>query len=265
MSDLTDRRSTLQAMGVALAAGAATAASARPAPGHGFHSGRFSSAGPARLADFRRRLAQAPRRRAFRSVPMILDHRELWDHEALDIVLAYAGSAKQAWDVTDIAGPWLNAMRNALNAQVFAFGHADFLVVSATHGSANLALLDQTAWDKYALAQIAPKGFARNTLIERKPVAAADPHDIQNPQGLYSGANLSVPALQARGAVFLSCHNSLWELAARLAAAGTNPDRLDVDALAADLTNRLIEDVVLTPGAVATLPELQRAGFAYAR
>ena len=65
--------------------------------------------------------------------------------------------------------------------------------------------------------------------------------------------------------MFLSCHNSLWELAAKLAAAGTNPDKLSVDALAADLTNHLVPDVVLMPGAVATLPELQRAGFAYAR
>ena len=37
------------------------------------------------------------------------------------------------------------------------------------------------------------------------------------------------------------------------------------DALAADLTNHLIPGVVLTPGAVATLPELQQAGFYYAK
>jgi hypothetical protein len=35
--------------------------------------------------------------------------------------------------------------------------------------------------------------------------------------------------------------------------------------LAAELTNHLLPGVVLTPGAVATLPELQRAGFQYAK
>jgi len=259
----TDRRGVIQTMAVAAGASAVAlgAAPARAAP-----TARHGPAmGAATLDDLRRRLAHAPRRRDFKTVPMILDHRDLWDHEALDAVIDYAGAERQAWDVSDLAGPWLNAMRNALNAQVFAFGHHDFLVVSATHGSANLALLDQMVWDKYALAQIAPKGFDRNTLILPRPAADADPRDIQNPHGVYSGDNTSIPALQQRGAVFLSCHNSLWELAVRLVTAGINPDKLSVDALAADLTNHLVPGVVLMPGAVATLPELQRAGFAYAR
>jgi len=43
-----------------------------------------------------------------------------------------------------------------------------------------------------------------------------------------------------------------------------NPDELAHDALAGELTNHLIAGVVLTPGIVGTLPELQRAGFNYA-
>ncbi|KUR77431.1 transcriptional initiation protein Tat [Novosphingobium sp. FSW06-99] len=252
----TDRRAVIQTMAMAAGALAATPAIAAPD-----QPGQVS----ATIDELSRRLARAPRRRDYKTVPMILDHPEQWDHEALSDVLAYGGAVKQAWDVTDLAGPWLNAMRNSLNGQVFGFGHRDFLVVSATHGSANLALLDQLAWDKYELAQIAPKGFDRNTLIQPRPAASADPGDIQNPHGIYSADNGSIPALQQRGAVFMSCHNALWELAAKLAAAGTNPDRLSVDALAADLTNHLVSGVVLMPGAVATLPELQRAGFAYAR
>jgi hypothetical protein len=63
----------------------------------------------------------------------------------------------------------------------------------------------------------------------------------------------------------MSCHNAIWEQASKLIEAGTNPDKLSVDALAAELTNHLIPGVVLIPGAVGTLPELQHAGFAYAR
>jgi intracellular sulfur oxidation DsrE/DsrF family protein len=71
--------------------------------------------------------------------------------------------------------------------------------------------------------------------------------------------------LQRRGVVFLACHNAIWELAERLVASGQNPDHLGTDAIAAELTNHLLPDIVLTPGAVATLVELQRAGFTYCR
>jgi hypothetical protein len=54
-------------------------------------------------------------------------------------------------------------------------------------------------------------------------------------------------------------------LAERLASTGQNPDHLGVDAITAELTNHLIPDVVLTPGIVATLVDLQLAGFAYSR
>jgi len=71
--------------------------------------------------------------------------------------------------------------------------------------------------------------------------------------------------LQRRGAVFMACHNAIWEHAERLLNAEQNPDHLAVEAIAAELTNHLIPNVVLTPGIVATLVKLQRSGFAYAR
>jgi hypothetical protein len=44
-----------------------------------------------------------------------------------------------------------------------------------------------------------------------------------------------------------------------------NPDKLSHDALAAELTNHLVDGAVLIPGAAGTLPELQQAGFHYAK
>jgi hypothetical protein len=37
------------------------------------------------------------------------------------------------------------------------------------------------------------------------------------------------------------------------------------EAIAAELTNHLVDGAVLTPGIVATIPELQQAGFHYAK
>jgi hypothetical protein len=68
-----------------------------------------------------------------------------------------------------------------------------------------------------------------------------------------------------RGVVFMSCHNAIWEHAAVLIKSGINPDRLSHDALAAELTNHLVDGAILIPGAAGTLPELQQAGFHYAK
>jgi hypothetical protein len=51
----------------------------------------------------------------------------------------------------------------------------------------------------------------------------------------------------------------------KLLANDVNPDRLSHEAIAAELTNHLIDGVVLTPGIVATIPELQLAGFQYVK
>jgi hypothetical protein len=92
------------------------------------------------LEELTARLSRAPRRRDFKTVPMILNDPDQWDHAALSEVIAYRGAPKQVWDNTGIASPWLNDMRNSLNTQVWSFRHPDFLVVSLTHGTAHLAL-----------------------------------------------------------------------------------------------------------------------------
>ena len=46
---------------------------------------------------------------------------------------------------------------------------------------------------------------------------------------------------------------------------GVNPDHLTHERMAAEFTNHLIPGAVLTPGIVGTLPELELAGFRYAK
>jgi len=216
------------------------------------------------LEDLAARLSRAPRRRDFKSVPMILNDPEQWDHAALAEVITYRGAPRQVWDNTGIAGPWLSVMRNSLNSQVWSFRHPDFLVVSATHGTAHLALFVPAMWEKYQFAKLTGGKFETNTLAAQPKGAAADPKDYENPEGAFSPHDYSIASLQQRGAVFLACHNAIWELAEKLIATEVNPDELSHGALAAELTNHLVAGVVLTPGIGGTLPELQRAGFNYA-
>ena len=127
------------------------------------------------LREFTDHLSRAPRRRDFKTVPMILNDPDQWDHAALSEVMAYRGASRQVWDNTGIAGQWLSVMRNSLNAQVWSFRHPDFLAVSATHGTAHLALFEPAMWEKYQLGKLTGGTFQSNTLVAEQNGAAADP------------------------------------------------------------------------------------------
>src|SRR5712672_1503941 len=263
MKTVPGRRFALKTMGFGIAAGATGIAALDHVVASAAEPSLLQS-GAKSLEELAIRLSRAQRRRDFKSVPMILNDPDQWDHAALSEVIAYRGAPKQVWDNTGIAGPWLNVMRNSLNAQVWSFRHADFFAVSATHGTAHLALFGPAMWEKYQLAKLTGGKFQSNTLIAEQKGAAADPKDYENPEGVFSPHDNSIPELQQRGVVFLGCHNAIWEFAEKLIATKVNPDELSHNALAAELTNHLITGVVLTPGVGGTLPELQRAGFNYA-
>ena len=240
------------------AAGAEARAGAEAAP-----AADLIPPGAGLLKSLCEQLARAPRRRDYKTTPMVLTEPSQWDSEALSLLMAYRGEPKQVWDNTEIDSPWLNLMRNALNAQIWSFKHPDALSVSATHGSAHLALFDQAMWDKYGFAKMTDGKMASNTLIEAS-AAGGSPSSYEDPKGIYSpeGGD-SIPILMRRGVVFLGCHNAIWEISGKLIKAGTNPDKLGHEQMAAELTNHLIPGAVLTPGVVATIPELQRSGYLY--
>jgi hypothetical protein len=221
--------------------------------------------GAATLRGLSDRLARTARRRDFKTVPMILTSADDWDSEALAQVIAYRGGPKQAFDNTDLEGPWLNLMRNSMNAQTWSWKHPDFLCVSATHGSAQYALYDDFIWDKYQLSKLTKGKFAANTFAKAASAASGDPKDFQKADGVFSPDDNGIAVLQRRGAVFIACHNQVWEMTGALIKNGVNPDSLTHEAMAAELTNHLIDGVVLSPGAIGTLPELLGAGFTYAK
>jgi intracellular sulfur oxidation DsrE/DsrF family protein len=264
MKVVSGRRGLLRTFALTLATGAIGLASAAARPAAAAVESALTPPGATHLDALKKRLAQAPRRRDFKTVPMILNHPEQWDHEALTEVLSYRAAPKQAWDSTEIGIPWLSLIRNTLNTEIWSFKHPDFLAVSVTHGTAHLALYDQAMWDKYQLAKLAGEKFKTNTLIIEQKAAAADPANYEDPAGVFSSEDNSIPALMRRGVVFMCCHNAIWEQAAALIKAGVNPDRLSHAALAAELTNHLVDGVVLIPGAGGTMLELQQAGFHYA-
>jgi hypothetical protein len=198
MDSLSGRRLALKTLGlVGIAAGLA----AFPDGGAKAADASLLPQAAKSLKDLAARLSRAPRRRDFTTVPMILTAPDQWDHAALLEVIGYRGGPKQVWDNTDIGGPWLNFMRNALNSQVWSFQHPDFFVASARHGTAHLALFKPAMWDKYQLAKLTGGTFQSNTLITEQKGAAADPKDFENTDGVFSPRQLHTGAAAARRGV----------------------------------------------------------------
>ena len=258
----TNRRAALGALGsgaamLALSSGA-TAAGA-PGKSHSGDGLRDDGA----LVDLSRRLVAQPRRRGFTTVPFMVTSDEYWDRAAADMVLAYRYRSLQMWENSDLAGPWLNLMRESVNGQVFAHGNPDFLAVSATHGTAHLALFSQEMWDKYKLAALTGGKFASNSFISAK-ASVSPKDDRQDLSGFYGPNNNNIWTLQQRGAVFLACHDSIHAIARNVHAM---PDfgSAAPDSIAADLTNHLVPGAILVPSVVAFMAELQRAGFTYSK
>jgi hypothetical protein len=97
----TGRRNALLGLcSVVLGTAALTAGSAHAEAGSG-----AVPQGAQALPELMERLRQAPRRRDFKTVPMILDHADQWDDTTLKDVIAYRGTRKQVWDQTSIASP----------------------------------------------------------------------------------------------------------------------------------------------------------------
>jgi hypothetical protein len=82
------RRGALMGLGAGLVlSGLAQGASAAPGPS-------LEPAGATSPKQLTKTLAAIPRRRDFKTRPMILDKPDVWDAAALDAVLAYKGGAK---------------------------------------------------------------------------------------------------------------------------------------------------------------------------
>jgi len=271
MSDrnaLMDRREALKNMMLVLGTGLAAVGT-----GHMAWAGSGKSSAPAdllptgaaTLKELIKRLEKTPRRRDFKTVPMILTDPSEWDEKALNEILQYAGAPKQVWDNTDLDGPWLKLMRNSMNVQIWSFKHPNFLALSATHGTAHLALYDDFLWEKYQLSKLTKDKYQTNIFIKDVTTGQDNPADFENQDGILSSRGDSVAVLQKRGAVFLACHNGIWELTLSLHQKAVNPDRLTHAQMTAEFTNHLIPGAVLTPGIVGTLPELMLAGYQYAK
>ncbi len=214
------------------------------------------------LTELHLRLQQVPARRNYSSLPAILTSKSQWDSESLELLFHYRGGVKQLWDNTDIASGWLAVIRNCLNTHQFALKTRGYLPVCGTRGSAQLALYDNEAWDKYELGHLIHDQPSHNT-FQPDVKGLSLPHDPNSDfsASIFGDEGATVTALRERGTLFLACHNATYELARHLHMAGHVPAGQSVEETTADLTNHLPPWVIVTPGVAAVLPILQQIGY----
>jgi len=117
---------------------------------------------------------------------------------ALSEVIGYRGGNDRC-GINGDWRPWLNLMRNSLNAQIWSFKHPEFLVVSATTVG-HLALFQQTMWTS-TVSRKWPGQVHGNTLLDDNPPVHRTQRITKAPRSISSHDN-SIPALQRRGSSF---------------------------------------------------------------
>jgi len=104
MKIITGRRGVLRTFALTMATGAIGLASAGAKPATAAVESALTPPGATHLDALKKRLAQAPRRRDFKTAPMILNNPEQWDHEALTEVLSSRAAAECRSSIT--RGHW---------------------------------------------------------------------------------------------------------------------------------------------------------------
>jgi intracellular sulfur oxidation DsrE/DsrF family protein len=162
----------------------------------------------------------------------------------------------------------LGGVKNALNGWEFGFGvkPTAFKTVFVAHGTSNLLLYDDTAWQTYSLGQMFdvrdPSGAVVQSNIfspARATQTSSDPSDVR---GFYQDA--SIETLQKRQVTFFVCNTALVQQASQIAnaMAGRGVQR---DEVIGTLRKHLVPGAMLVPSGVATIAYLQsKYHYAYA-
>src|SRR5258708_17037452 len=107
VSIVSARRRVLKTFALTMATSAIRLASAGAKPAAAAVQSVLTPPRATHLDALMKRLARAPPPRGFKTLPMIFNHPEQWDHEALTEVLSHRPSPNQASSRIDIASPRL--------------------------------------------------------------------------------------------------------------------------------------------------------------
>lgn len=157
----------------------------------------------------------------------------------------------------------LGQYKNWLNANQFSYeiDPAELHTVVAYYASANILNYNDAIWEKYRLGEAhditdpnTGEPAQRNIFYDSRfgLDASKDPDD---PTGFYNDTGME--ALQARGGLFLTCHNTVHAHSAAAVASGRAPDGMEASDVAEDIGANLVPGTVMVPAMVAEISKFQ--------
>lgn len=132
--------------------------------------------------------------------------------------------------------------------------------IGTFYGAPNTTTLfafNDAMWAKYKLGEVTKFNDHKTGQPATRNVWRTDPSIM----GLMVAPPASIEALQKRGALFLLCNNA-FNLWAGMVAKAANADQA---AVYADLKANMLPGVVLVPGMVVAIQQIQDKGIAYNR
>jgi len=176
------------------------------------------------------------------------------------------------YNATLVSGKHLNhlillQLKNWLNSFQFAYKMPaeDLHTIVATYASANILTYGDAIWEKYKLGEKyeivdpATGNPAIRNLFWEARFGPDAPKDITAKDNYYQDTGIQV--LQERGAVFLSCNNSMGGHAAAAVSDGRAPAGMEAQDVAADIAANLVPNATLVPAVVGEVSRAQAAGY----
>ena len=164
------------------------------------------------------------------------------------------GKHRQFFDVNALSGgTGLRRVGNFLDAyrDAYQLGDRDVNAIFGAHGEGLGFTLDDSLWSRFELG-------ARYSVIDPRDGRPAKRNIYATNDG-SPGSLPSVATLQARGARFLACRQTIGRLARDLAA----EKKLAVDDVRATLEGGLLRGVTAVPAMVVAANRAQEAGLTY--
>ena len=198
-----------------------------------------------------------------------VERKANFDLAAFEKQFGRGADIRQVYENLSFKPSVLNNIKNSLNGFEIGFGYAQdrIAVAVANHGPSSAYTYTDYVWSKYSIGKyfnITDKAGAiidKNVFLAAKNAGSTstEPDDDKGPY-----QDTGIAALQARGAIFMTCHTAVEEQARGLVAGNFAPAGMSASDVAADILTHLIPGAVIVPAMVATVAVLQhRFGYTY--
>ncbi len=192
----------------------------------------------------------------------LVERRANFDLAGFDRTLGRVVDYRLLYEAVTFVPSLLNNVKNSINGLQFGFDVDPVRIVTAIagHGPSSTYAYSDAVIAKYHVGEYfglkdptTGEPLTKNIFLAKRATSASTDPDDEH--GSYQ--DTSVEALQARGAIFLTCHTAVEEQARGIVKKGFAPSGMTASDVAVDMLTHLIPGAVVVPSMVATIAVLQ--------